>query len=72
MQDDWDGLDLSMRKIHSLLCKSLLRVLVDARPLKELGFDPILKMPDFDTFAATVVKRKVIHCAEYNLMQGAD
>jgi hypothetical protein len=29
--------------------------------LKELGFDPILKMPDFESFAATVGKRKVIH-----------
>jgi hypothetical protein len=72
MQDDWDGLDLSIPKIRSLLCKSLPRALVDARPLKELGFDPILKMPDFDTFAAAVVKRKVIHCAGYNLMQGTD
>ena len=29
------------------------------RPLNELGFDPILKMPDFDSFAASVGKRKV-------------
>jgi len=27
--------------------------------LNELGFDPILKMPDFETFAAGVKKRKV-------------
>ena len=29
------------------------------RPLNELGFDPILKMPDFETFAGGVTKRKV-------------
>jgi formamidopyrimidine-DNA glycosylase len=32
---------------------------VDGRPLNELGFDPILKMPEFEWFAGTVVKRKV-------------
>jgi hypothetical protein len=36
--------------------------------LKELGFDPILKMPDFETFANGVVKRKVA----INLMQSDD
>lgn len=29
------------------------------RPLNELGFDPILKMPDFETFASGVTERKV-------------
>ena len=28
-------------------------------PLNELGFDPILKMPDLDTFVEAVGKRKV-------------
>ena len=27
--------------------------------MNELGFDPILKMPDFETFAGGVMKRKV-------------
>jgi formamidopyrimidine-DNA glycosylase len=35
------------------------RCFVDVRPLNELGFDPILKMPDFEWFAETVNKRKV-------------
>ena len=34
-------------------------IYVNCRPLKELGFDPILKMPDFETFAHGVKKRKV-------------
>jgi len=45
-------------------------VSIDVRPLKELGFDPILKMPDFESFAAAVGKRKVIHRVGYSLMQG--
>jgi len=30
-----------------------------SRPLNELGFDPILRMPDFETFRSAVAKRKV-------------
>jgi hypothetical protein len=32
---------------------------VDGRPLNELGFDPILKMPELETFVEGVKKRKV-------------
>src|SRR5271170_1372127 len=56
MRDDWDGLDLLMRRIHLLSRKPISKASVDGRPLKELGFDPILKMPDFEAFAATVGK----------------
>jgi hypothetical protein len=41
------------------------------RPLKELGFDPILNMPDFETFAAAVGKRKVVAFLEI-LTEDAD